>query len=323
MRAERVHTKKYVLKGEKMGFSEIQSEIINSQESLIISAGAGSGKTRVLVEKYLKVFEAHPSLKTDQVVAITFTEKAAQEMKKRIFQNIEEKLKGDVGEKASLYTRLKREVPFARISTIHSFCSRLIRENALYTCVDPDFNILNGMLASKRISRIVESYIFENLEKIREFFKIQPTLTFEEIIKWFKDGVILRVSNKVPLEVGDDLKEVFKEHLKIMISKYEEMSLKESMLDFEELLIMTKNMLKGNEDLRQRYANYFKYIFVDEFQDTNDVQSEIIELLRSNNNCVWYIGDPKQSIYSFRGANVDVFLNISKDACIRYNKLIH
>ncbi len=301
----------------RVDFSKIQSEIINSRESLIVNAGAGSGKTRVLVEKYLKVFEDHPNLKTDQVVAITFTEKAAQEMKDRIFQNIEEKLKNDVDEKASLYTKLKREIPFARISTIHSFCSRLIKENALYSCVDPDFDILSGMLADKRISWVVESYIFENLEKMKEFFKIQPTLTFEELIKWFKAGVALRVSNKTPLEVSDDLKENFKEHLSAIISKYEELSLKESALDFEELLILTRNMLKENEDLRQRYANYFKYIFVDEFQDTNDVQSEIIELLRANDNRVWYIGDPKQSIYSFRGADVDVFLGISKNATKR------
>jgi ATP-dependent helicase/nuclease subunit A len=80
-------------KVKKMNFSKIQSEILNSRENLIVSAGAGSGKTRVLVEKYLKVFEENPQMKIDQVVAITFTEKATQEMKSRILQRLNERIK--------------------------------------------------------------------------------------------------------------------------------------------------------------------------------------------------------------------------------------
>ena len=299
-------------KARKMNFSKIQNEILNSQSNLIVSAGAGSGKTRVLVEKYLKVFENWPDLKTDQVVAITFTEKAAQEMKNRIMQSVEERLKsGD--EKFELYTRLKRELPLARISTIHSFCSRLIKESTLYAKVDPDFRIVNGISSTKRTSWFVESYVSENLNDMKEFFDIVPTLSFSKIIEWLKEGISLRASGKIPSDVDEKIREVYLKHLDRACEEYKKLSIEESALDFEDLLIMARDLLKENEELRQKYGNYFKYIFVDEFQDTNTVQSEIIELLRTKDNRVWYIGDPKQSIYAFRGADVEVFLNMKEN----------
>ncbi len=296
-----------------MELSDVQSEIFRSTDNLIITAGAGSGKTRVLVEKYVNVFETDPNLRMDQVVAITFTEKAAREMKDRITKHIDENI--SLGRNIQLYSRLKRELPFARISTIHAFCSRIIRESALYANVDPDFNVVSGLASDRRISKLVESYMVNNVREIKKLFEIDPTIAFSNLKEWFEDAIIKRTNDDIlPPKINSDLKEIFIYHAKQLIEEYEKMAREESTLDFEDLLIMTKELLANDLELRRRYADYFRYIFVDEFQDTNKIQSEIIELLRSDLNRVWYIGDPKQSIYAFRGANVGVFLDITERA---------
>ncbi len=287
-----------------MEFSKVQSVILNSNNNLVVNAGAGSGKTRVLVEKYIRIFEEDPLLKIDQVVAITFTEKAAQEMKDRIVHELDERLKTAKNE---LHRRLKREIPFSRISTIHSFCSRLIRESTLYADLDPDFDVVTSVSARKRTNWVVESYISEHVNEMVPFFEADPTLKFNKIIDWFEEGISSRATGK-SVDVPEDVREIFNEHLAKILEIYRDISYKDSALDFEDLLITAKKLLEENEELRERYANYFRYIFVDEFQDTNRIQSEIVELLRSGGNTIWYIGDPKQSIYAFRGADVKVFL---------------
>ncbi len=294
-----------------MELSNVQNEIFRSTDNLIVTAGAGSGKTRVLVEKYVKVFEENPDLRMDQVVAITFTEKAAREMKDRITKKIDESI--SIGKAVDLYLKIKRELPFARISTIHAFCSRIIRESALYANIDPDFNVVSGLASSRRISKLVESYMVNNVKEMKKLFEIDPTIAFSDLREWFEDAIIKRTSNDImPVKINDDLKEIFLDHAKKLIEEYEKIAKEESTLDFEDLLIMTKALLSDDSELRNRYSDYFRYIFVDEFQDTNKTQSEIIELLRSDLNRVWYIGDPKQSIYAFRGADVGVFLDITE-----------
>ncbi|MGC9174242.1 UvrD-helicase domain-containing protein, partial [Athalassotoga sp.] len=289
-----------------MELSSVQNEIYRSRDNLIIVAGAGSGKTRVLVEKYIDVFRDDPSLVIDQVVAMTFTDKAAREMKERVMKIAQEGLASDP--KNEVYQKIKRDLAFSRISTIHSFCARLLRESALYINIDPDFKIINGVSASRRRKRFVESYIIENVKEIKKIFETDPTIKFSDLRKWLLDTIEKRGNGELP-KINDEIKEALAPVEKILES-YEKMEREESTLDFEDLLIFTRDFLKGNKDLKERYANYFRYIFIDEFQDTNRIQSEIIELLRTPANRVWYIGDPKQSIYAFRGADVDVFLEI-------------
>ncbi|MGC8612536.1 MAG: UvrD-helicase domain-containing protein, partial [Athalassotoga sp.] len=283
------------------------NEIYKSRDSLIVVAGAGSGKTRVLVEKYIDVFREDPSLVIDQVVAMTFTEKAAREMKERVMKIAQEGLASDP--KNEVYQKIKRDLAFARISTIHSFCARLLRESALYINIDPDFKIISGLGAARRINKFIESYIIENVKEIKKIFETDPKIKFADLRNWLLQVINKRVNGELP-QMDGEIKEIFKEHANKILESYEKMEREESVLDFEDLLIFTRDFLKENDDLRERYANYFRYIFIDEFQDTNRIQSEIIELLRSPINRVWYIGDPKQSIYAFRGADVDVFLEI-------------
>lgn len=296
-----------------MELSNVQSDIFNSDGNLIIVAGAGSGKTRVLVEKYIDVFDKNPDLAIDQVVAMTFTEKAAREMKERVTRITQERLKADPENK--IYQKIKRDISFSRISTIHSFCARILRESALYVNIDPDFKIVSGISASRRTSKFVESYIVENVKEIKALFKLDPTLKFADLRNWLLDSINSRASATSREEiVNGELKALFERHVTDLITAYEKMEKEDAILSFEDLLIFTRDFLRENHDLRERYSNYFRYIFVDEFQDTNRVQSEIIELLRNSTNKVWYIGDPKQSIYAFRGADVDVFLEITEKA---------
>ncbi len=294
-----------------MELSKIQKEVYNSNDNLLVTAGAGSGKTRVLVEKYISVFEdfneaGHP-LKIDQVVAITFTDKAAREMKERVSEELSKK-------KGEFYTKIKRELPFARISTIHAFCSRILRESALYTSgLDPDFKIVSGISAARRISKLVDSYMIRNISKIKGFFKQDSTITFQKLRDWMKEGIAKRWNEDfIPQDIDEKVASLYKDCIKSLVEEYKEVSVEESVVDFEDLLIFTKELLEKNEELRKRYADYFVYIFVDEFQDTNVLQSQIIDLLHTHASKIWYVGDPKQSIYAFRGADVKVFLNIEK-----------
>ncbi len=299
-----------------MELSNVQKKVLDSNENLVITAGAGSGKTRVLVEKYLSIFEnAYRSvdpLRIDQVVAITFTEKAAREMRERIMAGIEERIKN--GEKDP-YSKMKYEMPFARISTIHSFCVRLIRESALYVDLDPDFKIISGLSASRRISKIVESYMIENIKEIRKFFEIDLKIKFSDVRKWLEEAISSRWQDGyVPEDIDEKLVNLYRKNAMELVKIYREAAIDESILDFEDLLIFTRDLLRKYEELRHRYSEYFRYIFVDEFQDTNALQSEIVDLLRSNINKIWYIGDPKQSIYAFRGADVEVFIDTIENA---------
>ena len=199
-----------------MELSNVQNEIFRSTDNLIVTAGAGSGKTRVLVEKYVKVFEENPDLRMDQVVAITFTEKAAREMKDRITKKIDESI--SIGKAVDLYLKIKRELPFARISTIHAFCSRIIRESALYANIDPDFNVVSGLASSRRISKLVESYMVNNVKEMKKLFEIDPTIAFSDLREWFEDAIIKRTSNDImPVKINDDLKEIFLDHAKKLI----------------------------------------------------------------------------------------------------------
>ncbi|PMP83880.1 MAG: hypothetical protein C0175_01015, partial [Caldisericum exile] len=232
-----------------MKLSSVQNEIYKSRDSLIVVAGAGSGKTRVLVEKYIDVFREDPSLVIDQVVAMTFTEKAAREMKERVMKIAQEGLASDP--KNEVYQKIKRDLAFARISTIHSFCARLLRESALYINIDPDFKIISGLGAARRINKFIESYIIENVKEIKKIFETDPKIKFADLRNWLLQVINKRVNGELP-QMDGEIKEIFKEHANKILESYEKMEREESVLDFEDLLIFTRDFLKENDDLRER-----------------------------------------------------------------------
>lgn len=304
------------------------------KRGIFISASAGTGKTTRLVEEYLKVLEENPELDVDNIVAITYTRKAAREMKERIRSELTKKYK-DESCKDSQKQRLldlRANLNFAWISTIHSFCERILKENALFIPIDPGFQVLAGMKQNALLEREIIRFVASKLDEPNE------AVDFEELLKYFGlNGVIelfkkAIMSKRYELFYGDlpgnieltaDFKkskeirkmtEKFKHRFDEFFEVYRKKMFEEAKLDFESLLFETFELLRSKEFIRQRYIRRFKYIFVDEFQDTNELQKKIIDLLHEpSKNFVLFVGDPKQSIYKFRGADVTVFTRTEKE----------
>jgi len=305
---------------------------MSKKRGLFISASAGTGKTTRLIEEYIKVFEKNRNLDIDNVVAITFTRKAAKEMKERIRKKITEKYEEAVDKnkdtEASKWLDLRTKLSFAWISTIHSFCERILKENAIFIPIDPSFQVLTGIRYNTILERQVIRYLSrkledpknsDSLEKLLKLFSLNKTVDlFKKAIASKRYEVFLgdvNIDDSVALvsdsQKSNDIKkaiEIFKDSFNELLEDFRNMLFEEAKLDFETILFETLQLLEKKEFIRRRYIQRFKYIFVDEFQDTNELQKKIIDLLHDpKENFLLFVGDPKQSIYRFRGADVTVF----------------
>ncbi|MCR5692425.1 MAG: ATP-dependent helicase [Bacilli bacterium] len=255
----------------------------NSQFVRII-AGAGSGKTRVLtyrISYLISDFHVDPS----RILAITFTNKAAQEM----------------GDRASkLVYQLLGEYPPLHISTFHSFCSRFLRIEheafgypTSFTIYDEDDQkrLVRNAAAEfghKKGDEVVKkAFEYIRKKKAKGLYPYDITIKFET----FKDE---------------------KECLKIY-TRYEEMKTEAYALDFDDLLLKTIWILDTQPDIQEKWSHRFDHILVDEFQDTNDIQYALIKLLMSNNTSLYVVGDPDQTIYTWRNANMKIILDFEKN----------
>jgi ATP-dependent exoDNAse (exonuclease V) beta subunit len=291
-----------------------------------ISASAGTGKTYRLVKEYTDILGGDPSLDLDNVLAITFTEKAAKEMKERVSRKIAEKLQeAATDDERARWKRLGDRIMDAWISTIHSFCDRLLRESLLYTDygIDPGFSIITG---TKKLieNRTLRRYCMKNLgklESLADALGLDATHgLLEEALG--KERHNLYIYGPAEADSRDDraaqesarLTADFFEAFGQINGQYEEATLKNGQLDFEQLLELTRRMLNDHPEIAKEYARRFRYILVDEFQDTDELQAEIIGKIREAGDVkVLYVGDDKQSIYRFRGANVEVFNDTEAD----------
>lgn len=299
------------------------------KRGIFISASAGTGKTTRLVGEYLKVLKENPDLDVDNIVAITFTKKAAKEMKERIRIELTKEYEEKQEQR---WLDLRSNLNFAWISTIHSFCERILKENAVFIPIDPGFQVLTGMRHNALLEREIIKFVANKLDSQDE------AVDFEELLKYFGlNGVISLfkkaiLSKRYELFYGDlpgnqtltddleksreikEMTEKFKSKFDEFFEIYRNRMFEEAKLDFESLLFETYELLRNKEFIRQRYVRRFKYIFVDEFQDTNELQKKIIDLLHEpSKNFVLFVGDPKQSIYKFRGADVTVFTRTEKE----------
>jgi len=291
-----------------------------------ISASAGTGKTYRLVKEYTDILGGDPSLDLDNVLAITFTEKAAKEMKERVSRKIAEKLQeAATDDERARWKRLGDRIMDAWISTIHSFCDRLLRESLLYTDygIDPGFSIITG---TKKLieNRTLRRYCIKNLgslESLTDALGLDATYRLlEEALG--KERHNLYIYKPFQADRQDDraaqesarLTTGFFEAFGRINAQYEEATLKNGQLDFEQLLELTRRILNDYPEIARDYARRFRYILVDEFQDTDELQAEIIGKIRESGDVkVLYVGDDKQSIYRFRGANVEVFNDTEAD----------
>ncbi len=444
-----------------------QQKALALDKNITVTAGAGSGKTRILVERFLKITLSEPQL-TTRVAAITFTEKAAGEMRERIAAEINRCLEqsDDARERGKLLG-IRDRLGSAHISTIHGFCSRLLREFPIEAGISPDFGMMDSVrqkmlqyqameqtfdlldrgehdwdeerlrqvfarlslrqvrdllgealsapfdmlrirekyasldeeayilfleqiwikkftAASNELDQRALLYLLEDIvendaivdknEKGRQLKEKMETLVLAgrestETMSWFghyletvkalvnskneayktvtslggkkswsaenqekllqASDLAARIYNdlsgQVPLFVPNVYDriwfDVFKTFLRIYESCqgfYEQLKSEEALLDFEDLQIKLYELLQNDEAIRQKLSDRFRYIMVDEFQDTNPLQWEIVRLLGSDEKkelkrgAIFVVGDPKQSIYGFRDADIRVFRGVKE-----------
>ena len=436
-----------------MQLTPSQQQALAIDRHICVTAGAGSGKTTVLVDRYLKILR-ESNTKPQEIVAITFTEKAAAEMKERVIEELSPQEKDDRSEQDNSLHGFRDKMSTAHISTIHAFCSRILREFPFQAGVPANFSILQGIdqklslqqtiretlkdIATNsndqhraELTRLLQRYggqktlvdffstminqreVVERLmqdiygerseAEIRESWK-QGMLTelmslvdateftrclnavlqvargkkaegtknlkqqldeqyklnanslevlnlFKEIAKLITTGkgdiatsgflpksinrveiadeidflvsTAKKIKNTPTLEKNDDKEEDIETDDDFLISTtfdllaiyeriatgYQTAKLSQGKLDFTDLQLRTRDLLRNNKEIRQALIERHKYFMVDEYQDTNELQYELVMLLTDQLKAanLFIVGDPKQSIYAFRGADVRVF----------------
>jgi ATP-dependent helicase/nuclease subunit A len=428
-------------------FTDQQKKALDLQRNLIVTAGAGSGKTTILVERYFQILLTHPDISVHNILAFTFTEKAASEMKQRIVELIYRHFNTNPKLQERLFKIIKT-ISEIQISTIHAFCTKILKENFLQIQLNPDFRIAMKPEIDELLYRIfwkffysyrpdsqhnselsfaalreldfsktrslfydiyyrraiyspfIETYskmnpddlvnkwekikvnyyenllrpliedaeIYENIKILLNELrfiknksaedlsyalknllnsqsdsfsqKIQPTIDLLNTI-YNKDSTLTQhhvnnVSKCDPtvqasfnfiveksqslhsslIPDADDGNESsqfsrvmcgLSHLLNIFLQQVEEEKDRQQILDFDGLLIKTRNLLKNSPEILDNLQRQYQWILVDEFQDTDLIQNEIIQLLCTDQNNIFFVGDPKQSIYGFRQADVGIF----------------
>lgn len=311
------------------GLSEEQEKAVDITKNIAVSAGAGSGKTRVLTNRYLRLLEG--GLEIEEIAAITFTEKAALEMKERIRKAISEKISSSDSYHKKQWMNHLDKLNRANISTIHGFCSNIVRENAAFLGVDFSFSIIDGidkaMFLREASQNAIEHCI--ELEEYKEVVEKLKSVFGEEYLQGTFTEEVLRIRDSV-LEEGNSIKKLCENSEESSIRKfclavaseieeaYLNYKLKQDFLDYDDLETMTLKVL-GIKSLRERYRNRYKTLLVDEFQDTNSIQKNILYKIAADDDGrlidkkLFVVGDFKQSIYGFRGTDYTIFKQVSKD----------
>lgn len=251
----------------------------------LVIAGAGSGKTRVLTYKIMHLLQS--GYKPWNILAITFTNKAAREMKERIAKKIGE------DDASKLW-----------MGTFHSVFLKILRVEIEKTEYQKNFTIYDAEDAKKLVKNIIKDM---NLDD-----KKYPVNEVYNRITTSKNGLVTAEEYETSPYYADDCNA----H-KPLISKIYKLYVKKcksaNAMDFDDLLLQTQILFKNNPDVVKKYAEKFRYILVDEYQDTNSVQYNIVKALANIHRHVFVVGDDAQSIYSFRGAQIENILNFKRD----------
>ena len=248
---------------------------------LLIVAGAGSGKTKVLttrIANLIKLKKAFPN----QILAVTFTNKAAREMQNRVSSIL-----------GSTATNL------SWLGTFHSICAKLLRKHATAVKLNSNFTIID---TDDQISLIKNICKAENID----IKQLAPRFIIAIIDKWKNKGFY-------PSEVIVNNRDIYEKTILPVYKIYQQKLTDLNSCDFGDLILHVVKILEKNQDIREIYSNNFKYILVDEYQDTNFIQSKWLKLLTNKNDNICCVGDDDQSIYSWRGAEIKNFLDFDKE----------
>ncbi|MFH2048253.1 MAG: UvrD-helicase domain-containing protein [bacterium] len=261
--------------------NDAQYKAVETTEGpLLIVAGAGSGKTRVLTRRLAYILTERKA-EPYQILAVTFTNKAAGEMKERVAQ------------------LLGGDIPGMNVSTFHSFCARLLRQEAEALGYDNKFTIFDAA---------------DSVTLIKNCIK-EMNLSTTQFVPKAQLRKISNAKNQFISENDFAIKAngYFETTTAKLFSYYQERLRKCNAMDFDDLLYNAVLLLKNNEEIGNRYRNRFKYVLVDEYQDTNHVQYQLLRTIVGDHNNICVVGDEDQSIYGWRGADIRNILDFEKD----------
>jgi len=255
--------------------------VSNTEGPLQVLAGAGSGKTKVLTSRIAYLIQQKKCF-GQQILCVTFTNKAASEMRERVLKLVNSK-----------------SVAFPWLGTFHSICNKMLRKNAEAVGLKPNFTIIDTLDQIKLIKNILNA---ENID-----IKKNPPKQIAFYIDQWKNKALLPEQVKLKnqeFNLVNALKvyKIYQKRLLVM-----------NCVDFGDLILHVVTILKKFEDIKKIYQKNFKYILVDEFQDTNYVQNLWLQLLTSEKKNICVVGDDDQSIYSWRGAEVKNILEFKNN----------
>ena len=247
---------------------------------LLIVAGAGSGKTKVLTSRIAHIIKEKKAF-PNQILSVTFTNKAAKEMQNRVSAILNSEATG-----------------LSWLGTFHSICAKLLRKHACAAGLTSNFTIIDADDQVRLIKNICKA---ENID----IKQLAPKYILSIIDRWKNKGFY-------PNEVIVNKNDIFEKTVLPLYKIYQKKLLDLNACDFGDLILHAVKILVQNLDIRKIYSNNFKYILVDEYQDTNFIQSKWLNLLSEKHKNICCVGDDDQSIYSWRGAEIKNFLEFDK-----------
>ena len=250
----------------------------------LVIAGAGSGKTRVLTYKIAWLLEH--GLAPWNILALTFTNKAAREMKERIGRL--------VGQERAIHLQM---------GTFHSVFARILRAEADSIGFNSNFTIYDQSDSRSLVKSIIKELQLDE--------KVYKPASVADRISMAKNHLLLPQQYQLSSWAADDAQKK-RPQVSYIYNRYVERCRQANAMDFDDLLVQTYLLFRNHEDIRKKYVERFQYVLVDEYQDTNFAQQEIVLQLTREHGKVCVVGDDAQSIYSFRGANIDNILDFQK-----------
>ena len=261
--------------------NKAQTEAVTHLEGpLLIVAGAGSGKTKVLTSRIAHII-AEKKAYPNQILAVTFTNKAAREMQSRVSKILGSSVTG---------------LPW--LGTFHSICAKLLRKHASAVNLKSNFTIIDTDDQIRLIKNICKA---ENID----IKQLSPRYILAIIDKWKNRG-------QYPNEVIINYKDIYEKTILPVYKIYQQKLIDLNSCDFGDLILHVVKIFEKNDDIREIYSRNYKYILVDEYQDTNYIQSQWLNLLAQKNKNLCCVGDDDQSIYSWRGAEIKNFLEFDQ-----------
>ena len=259
---------------------EQRAAVLNINGPTLVVAGAGSGKTKVLTSKLAYLVQQKKAW-PNQILCVTFTNKAAKEMRDRVLKVLDGKINS-----------------LSWLGTFHSISVKFLRRHAEAVGIKSNFTILDVDDQKKLIRNISKG---ENIDSK----KISPQFILAMIDQWKNKGLL-------PDEIKLTKKNIFENQILKIYKVYQTKIRDLNSCDFGDLILYCVKLFENNPDIRKIYSDNFKYILVDEFQDTNFIQSKWLKLIVGDNQNICCVGDDDQSIYSWRGAEIKNFLEFDK-----------